>query len=195
MLSKTKGVTLGQLGSELRRVFRVSVPEVVAEFKRRAMREVFLDLPPETPVGSPATANRRATSPHPGKMRGSWLPSVGTAQYAGLSDRSHYAVPGATLVDAVLPRVDAEAEAFVTNDATTDGQGRSYAPVIYGGRRTVGGRTVGSLQAPEGLQPTVEKALTRSESFFTRALKRGLDLFVLAAVSLATYAFLVEVTR
>jgi hypothetical protein len=177
MLTKNKPVTLASLGNELRRVFRTSIPEIVAEFKRRAIRDVFIELPPETPVGSPATAERRATSPHPGKMRASWLPSVGTAEYAGLADRPSYGIPGANMVDAILSEIDAGDEAFVTNDAMTDGAAASYAPLIYGGRRTVGGRTVGSLQAPEGLAPVVRRALSRSEQFFTKALKRGLDLF------------------
>jgi hypothetical protein len=177
MLTKNKPVTLASLGSELRRVFRTSIPEIVAEFKRRAIRDVFIELPPETPVGSPATAERRATSPHPGKMRASWLPSVGTAEYAGLADRPSYGIPGANMVDAILSEIGAGDEAFVTNDAMTDGAAASYAPLIYGGRRTVGGRTVGSLQAPEGLAPVVRRALSRSEQFFTKALKRGLDLF------------------
>jgi len=182
-MEKVKHVLLGNLGREVIRFARFVAPETAAEFQRRSLHDVFVALPPETPVGRLGGTSRgrgkvdRGTSPHPGKMRGSWLPSVGTAQFANLPDRPFYPIPGANVVDAVLPRIHPGVEAQVTNDATTDGSDQSYAPIIFGGRRRGARGMVGSTQAPQGLAPVVRTALQRSEEFFRAAFRRGLDLF------------------
>lgn len=173
----TKAVSLSQLGVELQRLFLLAPPAMVTELQKRAAHDVFVALPPATPVGTLGSAGRPATSTHPGKMRGSWLPSVGTAQYANLPDRGSYPIPGADLVDSVVAQIQPDTQVFITDDATTEGSSQSYAPVIFAGRHTDSrGRQAGSLQAPEGLLPTIKAALGRSEEWARAAIQKALEV-------------------
>lgn len=151
-----------------------ALPAIGLEVLRGATEELFVEVAgPRSPVGS-----YPRTSIHPGKYAASHRVSVGRKTFARLPDAPSYPRLGAAEAAAALREMRLDSPVFITNDATTDGSRRSYAPILEGGRRPDSrGRMIGSEQAPFGVYgPAIRDGLTSAfprvaGAAFTRALR------------------------
>jgi hypothetical protein len=148
---------LPQASAALRRLAGPGLEFALVGAVRRVATETLVQNVIISPVGRPQAMRaggglRLRQDPHPGKLRSSWRVSINRPQFAKLPDASSYPVPGAAQAAAVFRGYRLGQGVFVTNDAKSDGARRGYADVVALVGRHVDrrGRTIGSLQAPEG---------------------------------------------
>lgn len=167
-----KTIPVTRLGAEMRKLARWA-PQVGVELHRGVLEAFFLELPGRSPVG------KWGEDEHPGKYRGSHLPSVGPVRFARLPDKLFYAIPDHSLLDPVLSKIKADTPGSqVTNDAATLGaQGKrarrrrrrrygSYAAFLEDG---------GSSQARDGIyKPSLAATVARGAKLAEQAIARAM---------------------
>jgi hypothetical protein len=148
---------LAQAQAALRRLVGPGLEFALGSAVRKVATEYLVANVQLSPVGRPqpmtaAGGLRLRGDKHPGKLRSSWRLSLNRPAFAGLPDAPSYPVPGAGQAAAALRGYKVGQGVFLSNDAKSDRAKRGYADVVALVGRHVDrlGRTIGSLQAPQG---------------------------------------------
>lgn len=166
----TRTIPLSALGQQLIGMHQELIPALGVSILRVAAEELFMDASRRSPVGSVSTSR------HPGKYAASHRLSAGSPRYADLGDQTAFPRLGVTDAASALAELSLDQIVWLTNDAASDGNDQSYAPVLEAGRHVDSlGRMAGSLQAPDGIYgPAIEALGSRGAQLMDRAINNTL---------------------
>ena len=160
-------VLLKNLGPALNAYIRALIPLVGMELAKEVARALWLQIGETSPVGHPER------DPHPGKYQASHTPSFGSPQPRSLPDLPSYPRLGLPELDSKLDSWSPNISLHISTDAKSDDADSGYSASLEAGRRTKGGRTYGSPQAPGGIYgPAIRHVRGKRAILAANAIRR-----------------------